>query len=252
MKTIGIISVPEIKLTIGRIIVRPIVIKENFMGNNKYVVAEVSYTAEDIMRFGERKLRKITNRAKRHLESRGAENVLFAQNVRNVLKKRDLYEAYAPKRISKIPPCRVVECFLKALETYDFCNKKVVEKVVVYDKEMRGVDFESLLKICMKVKEVILFTDNTEKAEIPAQKLFEEYGVLINVKENRLAQGVNLPQIMIDVDKGRIRIKDFVVDGAEFVSNSGIYDLDPQEEAECLGDECDLLIRNLMSGKIVL
>ncbi len=252
MKTIGIISVPEIKLTTGRIIMRPVVVKETFMGNNKYIVAEISYTAKDIMRVGERKLRKITDRAKRHLESRGAEGVLFAQSIRNILQKRNLYEGFAPKRINKIPSCRMVECFFKALERCGCYNEKVADKAVICDNEMRGVDFEGLLKICMKVKDVVLCTNNTENAEMLAQKLFEEYGVLITIKENRLTEGANLPQIMIDIDKGRIRIKDFVVDGAEFVSDSGKYGLDPQEEARCLGGECDLSIRSLMSGKIVL
>lgn len=252
MKTIGIISVPEIKLTIGRKIIRPIVIKEEFERNNNYIVAEISHTAEEIMHYGERKLRRIVCKAKRLLASQGVEGVLLSQNIRDILQKRNLYEQFAPKRSNRIPPCRVIECFFKALKIYNGCNDKVEEKAVICDSEMRGVDFDCLLKICMKVKNVVLYTDNTENAEGLAQKLFEEYGVLITVKKYRLIERANLPQIMIDVDRGRVRIRDFVVDGAEIVSNSGKYGLDPQEEAECLGDECCLSIRSLMSGKIVL
>ena len=252
MKKIGIISVPQIKLTIGRRIMRPIVITEEFERDNKYIVAEISYSVEEIMHFGEKKLRNVVGRAKRLLESQGADGVLFAQSLRNVLQNNSVYDCFAPKRINKIPPCRVVECFLKALQIYDVCKEKVADRVVVCDREMRGVDFDELLKICMKSRDVVLYTWCIEKAERVAQKLFEEYGVLITVKKHILTDSIARPQIMVDIDKGRVRIKDFVVDGAEFISGSGKYALDPQEEAQCLGDECRLSIRNLMSGKIVL
>lgn len=253
MKTIGIISVPEKKVIIGRKFLRPIIIKEKFGKNNKYVAAELSYTAEEITRMSTRRLHRVVRRAEKILFCEGAENVLFAKNLRNLPPVQKVYKEYALKTSKKIPPSKVVDCYLYALEKFKCsCKTRLPERAMLCDRRLLGMSFEKLSRICMDVKHITLRTGETKRGEKLANSLFEEYGILISVEAYDKSCDVNAAQVVIDVDEGRIRINDFVVDGAEYVSNSGIYGLEPAEEAACLGDECDLDVRYLMSGENVL
>ncbi len=232
---------------------RPVVIKESFGKNNKYIAAELSYSTQEIIRMGQNRLRKVLNRAERFLLCNGAYDVLLSKNLRELAPVQKMCRENPPQRSKKIPSSKVVECYLYAMDISNKgVDKRYIKRAIIYDSGMKGTTFENLSKICMDVKQVGLWTSEKGKGERLAQKLFEEYGVLMSVKDYADKPELNSEHIVIDVDEGRVRINDFVVDGAEFVSNSGVYGLDPAEEAACLGDDCDLSISRLMSGENVL
>ncbi len=253
MTTIGIISVPEKKVAMRRRFLRRIVIKEKFGNNNKYIVAELFCTEEELKKMSSRRALRAVRSAKSFLVGEGAEKVLLSKTVRDIMSAKGIYETENVEKLYKIPPHRMVECFMIAIEKYKgACGGKMPNCAVICDRELKGIEYDKLSRICMEIRCINILTENTRRGEKLSEELFEEYGVMIGVFEYDKITEHGHVNILIDVDAGRIRINDFVIDGAEFISNSGNYQLDPAEEAVCLGDECDLVVQNLISGKNIV
>lgn len=121
--------------------------------------------------------------------------------------------------------------------------------MIISDSKLKAVTIEDLADVCMDARRIVLRTEDEQRAKNLADILFREYGVLIKIESNDFNKEDNNAYFLIDADEGKIRAGDCIADGAELVSNSGIYALDPAQEAFYLGDENVFDIKSLLLGK---
>lgn len=250
MKTFGIISVPtEKKGAMDRFLARA-EIKEIFGNAPRYIVAELSHRKEELLKMREGSIRRALNKADKALKRRGAENVFLSGDLRQLIPYDSLKDEYKHNRTYQIPAAKMFACYKYLREKTDgLSTQKTQKAMIISDDKLQAVTIEDLAEVCMDARRIILRTGEERKAKSFADVLFEEYGVLIEIEENDFLKDDNSAYFLIDVDKSRIRVGDCVADGAELVSRSGIYALDPAEEAFCLGDENIFDIKNLLLGK---
>jgi len=243
LKKIGIISVPDSKKSFKQRILNKVVIKNTFGNNPVYVVAELSYTKEKLLSFNKNKLRRIIKKAYAFLENNGADGILFSGKLNSLLQEKYPKDFYEKNKYRKIPSCRIFDCFFELNKA--FKNKtKQSPVMLIKDTTLQAVTFKTLSMVCINAREIFIHTNMKSKVEEYSENLFSEYGVLLNINTPPPS-----PYFLIDVDMGKIRIGDCIVDGAEFVSGSGIYEADPWEEARILGEENNLKISHLLSGE---
>lgn len=243
MATIGIISVPMIrKSRIGKFL-NSVKITEHFGDTPRYIVAEVDASITDVLSMGRLSKKHLYNKAKKLLLREGADAVLISREHRNGLFD-GLYKA---EKSYTIPPARIFECFFFALKNIADIN--YTKKIIILDKRLKSTDFKSVLDISYVAASIDLYTERLDDAERIEKELFYEYGVLINIKKYDKIKASKFSDIMIDVDNATIKINDFCVSGAEFISKSGNYKLEATEEAYVLGGDNMLEIDALLCGK---
>lgn len=246
MNHIGIISVPEKKKNIRTRLLCPVVIKEAFGKNPHYSVAELAYSESELKTMRTKKLVRLMQKATAILKSNGAEAALPSDVLREII------ENYHPKLVLnfkksyKIPPNRISFCFLKLWSKINE-QSRYGATLTISDKDLRGVSLPLLEELCTTARQITIRTDKLTSAQRIADDIFCEYGVLIKVEPYTEKKVYSYS--FIDADEGRIRIGDCIADGAEFISNSGIYKLDPAEEAVYLCDENFLEIKSLLVGQ---
>ncbi len=250
MKTFGIISVPTDKKGFRARALRTAEIKEIFGSNPRYIVAEIAYTREELMRMRGRFIKKAVIKADKELKRRGAENVFLAENFKSIVRDSALLSEYEHNRIYKIPANKIFMCYkyLKQ-KTCELSSQRARNSLIISDSKLRAVTIENLADVCMDARHIVLRTEEEQRAKSLADILFKEYGVLIKIECNDGSGGDNSSYFLIDADAGKVRAGDCLADGAELVSNSGIYALDPAEEAFYLGDENVFDIKSLLLGK---
>lgn len=234
---------PDSKKSFKQRILNKVVIKNTFGNNPVYVVAELSYTKDNLFSFNKNKLRRIIKKAYTFLGNNGADGILFSGELNEFLQEKYPKYFYEKNKYKKIPACRIFECFFE-LNKILKNNHKQSPVMLIKDSNLQAVTLKTLSMICINASEIFIHTNMKSKVEEYSENLFSEYGVLLNI---------NTPPpssyCFIDVDVGKIRIGDCIVDGAEFVSGSGIYEADPREEARILGEENNLKIKYLLSGE---
>lgn len=246
MPIIGIISVPRTRKSLyGRILNR-VIIKESFGDSPKYIAAETFSSAEDIAKMSALRLSILVNKAKKALKSSGAEVVLFSSEFKRCA--GDKYDCEAEKSY-KIPRYMLPECFMFAVKLAR--KNKPLGTLTVSDEALSLVSYEFLSKICCVAKNITICTNNISKAEAVTEKIFTHYGVYVTVKSGTMPSG-NISQAIIDADLCMVRVDDFIIDKAEFYSNSGEYQTDSAEEAAFLGERNNLKIKNWISGKNII
>ena len=213
-------------------------------------MAELSYGREKLLKMGQRSIRRVLKRADKALKRRGAENVFLSGDLREIIPYESLKDEYKHNRTYQIPMTKIFACYrCLRVRMDEWLAQKTPKEMIISDGNLQAVTVEDLAEICADARRIILRTNEERKAKRVADILFEDYGVLIEIEKNDFLKDNNCAYFFIDVDKGKIRMGDCVADGAEFVSKSGIYALDPAEEAFCLGDENVFDIKNLLLGK---
>ncbi len=250
MKTFGIISVPTDKKGFRVKALKTAEIKEIFGTNPRYIVAEIAYTREELVKMRGRHIKKAVLKADKELKRRGAENIFLAENFKSIIRDSSLLPEYEHNRIYKIPANKIFMCYkyLKQ-KTCGLSSWRARNSLIISDSKLRAVTIEDLADVCMDAKRIVLRTEEEQRAKSLADILFKEYGVLIKIESNNFAKEDNSAYFLLDADAGKIRAGDCLADGAELVSNSGIYALDPAEEAFYLGDENAFDIKSLLLGK---
>ncbi|MBQ3573705.1 MAG: hypothetical protein IJA16_03820 [Clostridia bacterium] len=221
-----------------------------FGNTPRYIVAELSYTKEELLKMREGSIRRALNKADKALRHQGAENVFLSGDLRQIIPYDSLKDKYKHNRTYQIPVTKMFACYKHLREKADgLSTQKTQKAMIISDGKLQAVTIEDLADVCMDARRIILRTGEGRKAKSLADVLFEEYGVLIETEENDFLKDDTFAYFLIDVDKGRIRVGDCVADGAELVSGSGIYELDPAEESFYLGAENAFDIKSLLLGK---
>ncbi len=240
MIIIGIITVPKTNKKIHKRYFRPASIIKKI---DKYIVAELSVSAKQIGYLSEKRLNKILKKAEKLLKSDGATHIILSQECKAALVNTNIAERFNITKSTKIPQHKILEAFCYSItKINDFKRNSAL---LICDRSLTFVDYEILEKICTSVKYITLRTKMAEKAAGISEKLFDEYGILINVMGDN---SDNKFYYVIDFDECIVRAGDFIIDGAEFSSGLIDYSIDPLEEAACFGTENELPVKNWLSG----
>lgn len=246
MKVLGIITAPEKNKGITERLLHPIIIKEETNAERKYIAAELSISTDRLADIGRHRLKKMILKADRLLKNRGAAGVVLTNQCKSKLLDRIDELPIEFERSCVIPASKMEECLAFVLTKITKVTS--FSSAVLFDRELCVVDKGLLEKVCQAVKQISLYTCCTAKAEKLAEFMYREYGVCMFVGEYNDLTARKKAHILIDIDNARVRAGDFVVDGAEFISDIGEYELDGAEAAAVLGEENNMRIKCWLSG----
>ena len=242
MIVVGIISVPETKVKLYKRYFKPAYIKENL--GVQYLVAELSVSAEQMCLLSKRILKKIIGYAEKLLKKNGATHIILTKECKGALLNSGIINKFENQKTTRIPCDKILDAYKYIVDKTVNFNRNY--GLLITDTDLSSVNYNFIEKLCTNVKYITLHTDKTEKAYEISEKLFLEYGILIEITNNRLNKKSFYE---IDFNRRIVRAGDFVIDGAEFISGATNYSLDTAEEAACFGNENKLGIKNWFSGK---
>ncbi len=238
MITLGIISVQEKKSGLLKRILKKQRIKCGFGENPHFVVCEIYVNPKN-----EKRNIKACEKAERFLKKQGAEAVFLTKEVKN-----SMGIGNSAVR-SVVPKDDIINTYLWAAEKSE---DKFCQKLLIADKELKAVSVKALSRLCLKVKEMVVYTKCVWEMEKIAENIFREYGLWIDVKGEAIDYDEIKPSMrwnIIDVDNGFVRVKDFVVDGVVYDIDAGNYNVDKNELGEYLKDRLKPKIKSRLSGK---
>lgn len=245
----GIISVPKKKYRLIDRLMRPIKTEVTFGNSPEYIVAELAFCQDDIAKMSIKKLKRILDRAELMLKNQGAVAVFFSEDLKQCLNLKQRHLLPQIRKSFKIPPSRIFEAYnLMRDSLAEYSAPKHEENMTIIDGALNAVTPDVIANICTDAKKITIKTNKKDKAQKIEHIIFCEYGIILNVTDID-EEEVCKAQVLIDVDKGKIRIGDRVADGAEFVSGATAFGISSSEEAYYLGNDNLLAIKTLLSGK---
>lgn len=183
--------------------------------------------------------RKVLKRAENVLRNRGISNIFYISSC----KGNDVY------KIGGIPKWRLADAFDFAYKKVS--NNRVLERMDVYDGIFEFANIADFSKIAQCVKLICLHTKERYRSKKFVDKLFENYGILVETDENMTGDFVK-NECVINADKRFVRIKDFMLDGIEYKCDVINYDVDLCEVALTLNDDSFLDTKSWKSGKNII
>lgn len=241
MISIGIITVPKKKPTLYDRIFCKIKFTEEFGDNPRYIVVSIPVAKDNLSEMNNKRFKRIENKAKKLLSKFGAENVLYSEECQIALRKNKSVNFEFPKS-SDIPIHRLCDCFFKFFSPVsDIYQSK---RLCIIDSDFDFVNFDIIEHLCKSVKFISVFCKTPEFGKIISDKIFTKYGLWVDFFEPDAYNSKKPPFLLINADKRLVRIGDRIVCGAEFVSKSMQYRLNPAEEAYILGEKNYMDISN--------
>lgn len=211
----------------------PFEIKNISLCDTEFTIARV------FCRLTEKSISRRIKKAKIKLKKDGFKDVLLY----NQCKDEKLYND------CMIPEFRMVDAFEYIQDK--IAKNWLIDRVDIYDKITSAETFNVLRKIILSVKEVRLHTLKTCEMHGCAEKMFSEFGVVVEVDEN--FENSSNKSSVIDFDLRYVRIGDFVVDGIEYEKPNYIFDeINLNRVAEDSGYDNCFKIKNWVSGKNML
>ena len=191
MINIGVLSAQKRK---GKLIQ----VAEKNIEEIKFTVAEISYPNCKIALVEKLLSKVLTALAKRILKSSGAEIILNESpdcNLGNV--EIPLTDEY------------VKRCASETAERMEFTDGAVY----LLDKDMEFTDYNLLVNICLKTKNLCIITDNISKTEYLCEELNMDYGIYPDIYD----YSHKIPyraETVIDFDNRRIKLNsNIIIDG---------------------------------------
>lgn len=186
---------------------------------------------------GRRKNRSV-KAAKKLLEKRGADFIVFDK----------LCESETPCDEYKIKPLRIFDAYAFAYKR--FAKNRVLNRADIFDRKLDAVTGQRLCEIAKGVKNIYLHTEKTAEFEKEAEEIFNEYGVWIECDD--CMKSTDKKDALIDVDRGFVRIGDFLIDGVVYSCDGLKYDISIGEIVDKLGSDDCFEIKSWKSGKNML
>lgn len=183
--------------------------------------------------------RKVLKRAENVLRNRGISNIFYNKSC----KANNVY------RFGGIPKWKLIDAFNFAYKKVS--NNKVLERMDVYDGTFEFLNIADFSKIAQCVKLIYLHTKECARSKEYIDKLFEYYGILVEIDENMTSDFVKT-ECVINADEGFVRIKDFLIDGIEYKCDVINYDIDLCEVALAMNDDSFLDTKSWKSGKNII
>ena len=208
------------------------------------LIVTLPLTAEKMQNTGEEKLRKVLVLALKELKMWGVTRAVFTRELKQVY-STDVSGAGVQIVTGEQAFYRLIPQAVKRVNA--ILNKeKLSSKLGISDRGMSKITEYLIDKLCFDSKYISVYTDNLPAAAALREEVFDRTGLTIDVA-NTLDVSNN-PDIMIDVDKRKVRVgRDFFVDGFEVDAEIEGYDVDSLELAECLGLK-EVKIKYLRNG----
>lgn len=186
---------------------------------------------------GRRKNRSV-KAAKKLLEKRGADFIVFDK----------LCESETPCDEYKIKPLRIFDAYAFAYRR--FAKNRVLNRADIFDRKLDAVTGQRLCEIAKGAKNIYLHTEKTAEFEKEAEEIFNEYGVWIECDD--CMKSTDKKDALIDVDRGFVRIDDFLIDGVVYSCDGLKYDISIGGIVDKLGSDDCFEIKSWKSGKNML
>ena len=234
MRRIGILSVPEKNKPLWDRIFRKITVKEQF---GRYVVAEFAVGYKTFCRMREFGRKRYIKKAERFFQSLGVDGFVAEKKLLG-------YIGDIPEHNSNVPGEKIFDCILFAVSK----TQEKIKNLVIADRKLKTVCYDNLRRICGCAGMITLCTDEEKTAKEISDRMMYDYGICLNT----VSKMPEPARAVADVDEGYVRIGDFVIDGAEFLNDSGEYEVDMSSVAGILGEDSVIEIKNWLSGKNII
>lgn len=176
--------------------------------------------------------------AKKLLENRGVDFIVFDKPC----KGEDSCNEY------KIKPLRIFDAYAFAYKR--FAKDRVLSRADIFDRKLDAVTGQRLCEIAKGVRNIYLHTEKITEFEKEAEEIFSEYGLWIECDDRM--KSTDKKDALIDVDRGFVRIGDFLIDGVVYSCDGLKYDISIEEIVDKLGSDDCFEIKSWKSGKNML
>ena len=232
MKSIGIITVQKSEVSLIKRLFRPAELIDEFGERPHFAVAAIPPHC------GGRQKNRSVKAAKKLLEKRGADFIVFDK----------LCESETPCDEYKIKPLRIFDAYAFAYRR--FAKNRVLNRADIFDRKLDAVTGQRLCEIAKGAKNIYLHTEKTAEFEKEAEEIFNEYGVWIECDD--CMKSTDKKDALIDVDRGFVRIGDFLIDGVVYSCDGLKYDISIGGIVDKLGSDDCFEIKSWKSGKNML
>ena len=207
-------------------------------------VAEIAYTAEELAELPERRRLLLLQKGMELLRSQHVSGIVMTRECGAVLGEGN----WSTCARMPIPRSKFMECVEFGLQKAGALLTG--QTVYLLDREMQAVTFQLLAKLCQHARYLCLLTEKTDTAEELADRLCDEYGAYLDVRDFTY----HIPgraAFVADVDLGTIRIgRDCIIDGLEVDVDTHGYTVDPNAVLACLPELSEKLpFISWLSGK---
>ena len=176
--------------------------------------------------------------AKKRLENRGVDFIVFDK----LCKGEDSCNEY------KIKPLRIFDAYAFAYKR--FAKDRVLSRADIFDRKLYAVTGQRLCEIAKGVRNIYLHTEKIAEFEKESEEIFNEYGIWIECDD--CMKSTDKKDALIDVDRGFVRIGDFLIDGALYSCDGLKYDINIGEIVDKLESDDCFKIKSWKSGKNML
>lgn len=232
MKSIGIITVQKSEVSLIKKLFCPAELADEFGERPHFAVAAIPSHC------GGRWRKRSIKAARRLLEKRGADFIVFDR----------LCESEASCDECKIKPPRIFDAYAFAYKR--FAKNRVLNRVDIFDRKLDAVTGQRLCEIAKGVRNIYLHTEKITEFEKEAEEIFSEYGLWIECDD--CMKSTDKKDALIDVDRGFVRIGDFLIDGVVYSCDGLKYDISIEEIVDKLGSDDCFEIKSWKSGKNML
>lgn len=240
---VGIAEVRKEKAGFLKKVFNPVVVKEKFTADIDVIVAELSFTAEEIGRMPSVFRNALRAYVCGFLRKCGAEESFFTKAA---AKAFDI-ECGKNDCVYPVSQSRFAECVSFALNRMD---EAVKDTAYIKDSKMSAADYSLLKTVAQRFRYIVLLTDNTGSAEELAEQMYDEYGVYPEIRDcsSRIP---STSAFAADVDRGTVRLGlDCIIDGLEPELDLRGYEVDKAAVLACMGEKKEsLAVKFWLSGK---
>ncbi len=225
---IGVITEPKKNtkgLTLQRIF-GYISVKRECCPENPFelLFATLPQSREKLMQKKAEKVKKLAQKARRKLAKKGAEEIVFSVFLKEKCNSpqneaKELFFKYAPLCIRQTAAKMGINLF--------------ESRLCIRDSKMERISECLINSLCFDVKNLVLITQNTQRATEISEEFYDETGFLVEVRDGQPSRF----DILIDVDKGCIRFgSDLTVHSADMGYNFLGYNIHQLEVAAAAKD----------------
>lgn len=246
MISVGIVSVQKKRRSLIDFGMKNITLKEKFGDEVLFIPIEVCSAFSSSSAIGKAVLKKRIRIAERMLKDLGV-NIITRTNDCNDI---DEIENDTSCSENGIPLDELLNCFI-------FCMKKcgiksVKNKLIINDRQLIFADIYSISSVCLYAKNILLKTDFTEEAEKIAEKIFFEFGVWIEIEQYEKDFKASPSTMLIDADRGIIRVADMIIDGVDYGIDCRNYNINIQDVLNKIKKINKIQIKNMKSGNNIV
>ncbi len=239
MISVGIVSVQKKKGILKDLSAKNLEVKESFGDEVAFFPVEVRSVFSETSAIGKLILKRRIKSAERLLAQMGVNIITHTgESDADVCCKRG------------IPSDELLNCFAICMKKYGVKSNK--SKLIIIDKELTFADADALSRLCLYAQNISLKTERIAEAERTAEKIFIEFGVWIEVEEYSRNFKTGPSSMLIDADKGIIRVADLIVDGIDYGIDFGDYKINTEDVTKRIKELNKLQIKYLKSGSNLL